>query len=116
MKSFMKRLADVLQGTTAMGFSWALMYSSKWQITLLRPGLNPNCVEARVLLALCISFFAFVIILGLDKIADLKSTGKKADKAIIAIITSLGILVGFTWEQSFDGAVEVLSEHCFEAH
>lgn len=116
MKSFMKRIAIVLQGTTAMGFAWALMYVSKWQISIIAPEINPNCVEARVVLALCISVFAFFIILGLDKIADLDSTGEKTDKAIIAIITSLSILVGFTWEQAFDGAVEILSEVCFKAH
>jgi len=46
-------------------------------------------------------------------------TGDAADTAIKSIINSLGILVGFSWEQSFDGAVEVLSsefEHPVKAH
>lgn len=116
LMSLMKRVAIVCQSTTAMGFAWALMYTSKWEITLLLPGLNPNSVTARVLLALAISMFAFFIILGLDYIADMKSTGEKTDRAIIAIITSLSILVGFTWEQSFDGAVEILAESKFKQH
>lgn len=115
-QSMLKRMCLIAQGTTAMGFAWALMYTSKWQLTLLTSPMNPNCVTARVLLAVCISVIAFFIILGLDHLADMKSTGEKTDKAIIAIIQSLSILVGFTWEQSFDGAVEVLADSKFKEH
>jgi len=116
VKSMVKRMCLIGQGTTAMGFAWALMYTSKWQLTILTSPMNPNCVTARVMLAVCISVIAFFIILGLDHLADMKSTGEKTDKAIIAIITSLSILVGFTWEQSFDGAVEVLADSKFKEH
>eukprot|EP00812_Abedinium_dasypus_P000092 NODE_1011_length_1269_cov_325.932455.p2 GENE.NODE_1011_length_1269_cov_325.932455~~NODE_1011_length_1269_cov_325.932455.p2 ORF type:complete len:212 (-),score=53.76 NODE_1011_length_1269_cov_325.932455:619-1218(-) len=64
----------------------------------------------RVVLAILISFVAFLIILGLDKIADLSCTTSTTDNAIFSIITALGVLVGFAWEQSFDGGLEIVSE------
>eukprot|EP00438_Fugacium_kawagutii_P012329 Skav221960 [mRNA] locus=scaffold195:706644:715770:- [translate_table: standard] len=45
----------------------------------------------------------------LDFIIDLESTREDADEALGLIISSLGILVGFSWEQSFDGGVEVVA-------
>jgi hypothetical protein len=109
--SFVKRLTLVLKGTTAMGFAWSLMYSAKWQITILLPELNPNFVLARVLLALTVTVIAYFIILGLDFLKDQTFTGEKTDKSIEAIIQSMSTLVGFTWEQSFDGALEVVGEN-----
>merc|ERR1719316_1150723 len=50
------------------------------------------------------------IIFVLDKIADLDATGSDADEAIRTIIEALGILVGFSWEQSFDTAVDSITE------
>lgn len=117
-KAMLRRMILVLQSSLAMGFAWALMVAFKWQSTLL-PGLrtlNPNHVESRVLLALAVSFTAFFIILALDCIADLDFTGDKADKAIRRVIDALSILVGFTWEQSFDGAVEIIAENVFKGY
>merc|ERR1719359_550423 len=64
---------------------------------------------SRVVLALIVSFTAFGIIFVLDKIADLESTGESTDQGIFSIIGGLGILVGFSWEQSFDGGVEAIA-------
>jgi hypothetical protein len=114
--AMVKRIVIVLENSATMGFAWALMYVSKWQITLMLPTLNPNNIVSRVLLALTVSVFAFFIILGLDQIADLECTGDKTDKAIRGVMYALSILVGFSWEQSFDGAVEVLAESCFKEH
>jgi len=46
----------------------------------------------------------------MGKAADSPVTGDLADLGIISIIGGLGILVGFAWEQSFDGGVEVIAE------
>ena len=41
----------------------------------------------------------------LDKLADAEATGKFTDEIIKHLIGSVGILVGFSWEQSFDCSV-----------
>merc|ERR1719375_2160383 len=64
----------------------------------------------RVVLAMTTSFLAFIVIFFLDKIADMDATGEGADEAIKTIIEALGILVGFAWEQSFDVAVDSVTE------
>ena len=40
-----------------------------------------------------------VLLFVLEYLASLEATGPKADQAIYTIMGSLGILVGFTWEQ-----------------
>merc|ERR1712217_539496 len=54
--------------------------------------------------------FGFGFIFLLDMITDMDATGELADKAIASIISSIGILVGFSWERSFDESVHVIAE------
>merc|ERR1712217_584296 len=58
--------------------------------------------------ALFISLVSFSSIWVLDKIAD-QSTSKNLINALKQIINSIGLLVGFAWEQTFDESVESLS-------
>jgi len=109
----------VLQQSLAMGFAWSVFFASKWELKRLASHCNPNAMMPRVTLALAVSMAGLVLIFFLDFLYDLEMTGDAADTAIKSIINSLGILVGFSWEQSFDGAVEVLSsefEHPVKAH
>lgn len=109
-----RRMVLVSQTSFAMAFSWCLFTASKWEIARQFPEFAPNGVISRVLLAMELSAVAFVVIVMLDKLADLESTGQVADRAIITIIGALSTLVGFSFEQSFDGAVEALADLCFK--
>lgn len=64
---------------------------------------HPSTMMGRVYIALLMSGFAFACILGLDKIND--AGGSNAKRIVATCITSLGILVGFSWENCFDGGV-----------
>lgn len=108
--SFLRRCLLLLQISLAMAFAWTLLFSARWEISRFSEYVGPStALASRMVLALGISFFAAVMTRILDCIADLDATGDKADEALGHIISSLGILVGFSWEQSFDGGVEVLA-------
>merc|ERR1719379_2548721 len=64
----------------------------------------------QVIIAIFISGLSFSVIWCFDKIEDSGILGEAASKAIDATIDALGILIGFSWEQSFDVAVDVISE------
>jgi hypothetical protein len=104
-----RRATAVLQTMAAMAMAWCLLFATKWQLRRLMPESDPNSMMERVLLALAVSAGAFGLILVLDKIEDLDSTGEDADRALVSVIGAMGILVGFSWEQSFGGAVEVFA-------
>jgi len=51
------------------------------------------------------------VILGLDMISDMGLSGGQAGSlSIFSMIESLGTLVGFSWENSFEGGVEVIAK------
>jgi len=58
-----------------------------------------------ILTALALSFFSFVAIILLDKLADADFTDSSVDDAIRQTISRMGILVGFAWEQCFSESV-----------
>merc|ERR1719235_1771255 len=100
----------------SLAFAWCLFVASKWEITRSLPQFEPNGVVSRVLLAVELSVIVFIVIVFLDKLADWDATGEVADGAIITIIYALATLVGFAFEQSFDGAVEALADLTFKEH
>jgi len=58
-----------------------------------------------VCLALTLTFMCYVMIFGLDKLADADWTDDDVDETLRELIKALGILIGFAWEKSFDAAV-----------
>lgn len=115
-ESAVMRLMRILQVSFAMAFAWSLFVASKWEIARYLPQYRSNGVVSRVILTVELSFIAFWVIMILDKLADADWTGETTDRAIITIIGALSTLVGFAYEQSFDGAVEALASVCFKSH
>lgn len=112
---YIKRWVLIIANVSATIFSVSAMFSIKWTLhrTLLHGGYasNPNSCLQRVVLALLTSFGSFLLVYFLDMLADLDATGEDADHAILCLINSIAILVGFSWERSFDAGVEVISEY-----
>jgi len=109
------RVKDLTVGTLSMGFAWCVLFATRsafsaWPL-LQRHNLTPDSIEGRVLLAMVLSLFTCAIIVVLDKIED--ASRKEGDRSILKllknIITGLSILIGFTWEHTFDGCVEAIS-------
>merc|ERR1719272_2667250 len=49
------------------------------------------------------------MILPLDKVADADWTDEHADMAIRSIMSAMGLLIGFSWEQCFDASVGAIA-------
>jgi len=108
--SFFRRMLQVQMSASAMCTSWCIMYVGKWQMARIITPDSPNQLHARVILAIVLSAAAGVTIFFFDRLADDDCTDSNADQAIFQAIESLGLGVGFAWEQSFDGALEILAE------
>lgn len=100
----MHRVMMIIQNFCSTGFAWCLFFGTKWAMSYMNFTREESLL--RVSMAMVLSFVSFVIIFGLDTIADMDETGDAAEDAIRTIVEALGILVGFSWEQSFDVAVD----------
>lgn len=117
---YFRRWAYLVQAVTSMTFAWCLLATSKALVTyclclmdLPKYGYGPSGASVRAVLAMLISILAFVIIFMLDTIGDRLREGGSAEdveRGVRGIIRSLGILVGFAWEQAFAGGMENIIE------
>ena len=89
--------------TMAMVHCWCLYFAGAWVMAASDIaeflGVYEDSALLKVILACVLTVYAFVLIFVLEYLASLDATGPKADQAIYTIMGSLGILVGFTWEQ-----------------
>jgi len=100
-----ERRKDQLKLIISMIFAWCLYFAIDWYMNK-NPIKNATEMLVQVQVALAATAVAFSMIYGLDKIADMKSTGDDVDKAIRTVCMSLALLIGFGWEKTFDMAVE----------
>mmetsp|Transcript_81398 Transcript_81398/g.254027 ORF Transcript_81398/g.254027 Transcript_81398/m.254027 type:complete len:485 (+) Transcript_81398:1-1455(+) len=114
MNVYVSRWYKVIPKILASSGSWCLLWACVWvqpwfpQVTGLH--FPPNSTAMLVVLSLFISLVMFLFIMVLDYVADLQATGPICDVTIRAVIDSLGILVGFTWELSFNSGLEGIAE------
>merc|ERR1712070_553877 len=104
------RQARIFQNTLGMSLSWCLFWSTRWVLadsdTLKANNAHPETMEGRILLALTLSGLALSLIFGLDHIQDMGDEASEMGSVIQNFINALSILVGFSWEHSFDFAIE----------
>lgn len=119
-----RRFLDELFVGLRMSFSWCFFYGTQEMLA----GLNffwGNPELLAVCLALVLSVGSMFAIIPLDKVADwakqraqqkARASGKEKanensiDKSIRVIIDSMGLLIGFGWEQCFDASIDILTE------
>lgn len=92
-----------------MAFAWSLFFASKWTQKRLEPDWDTNTMQPRLILAVTLSGLTVVTILILDLIIDMPETEDAMDEALKKIIMGFALLVGFAWEQSFEGATHALA-------
>jgi len=107
------RFEEVASSVFAMVFVMAFFYATQWLVIvsglcfLLQTKEDKEVDEALVgmILAMLVSLVGFFGIWALDSFADADSASKAAKKASRKLIGAVGILIGFAWEQSFDGTM-----------
>jgi hypothetical protein len=125
---------EAILNATGMCFAWCLIWATKWLAKMFSeldkqperllhegalheappPPLFSHEILGRVLLAFMLTAFAALSVFAVDKVADAMRNSYEDDKDTLqfleeitrVIVNSLGILVGFSWEHSFDGSVE----------
>eukprot|EP00927_Polykrikos_kofoidii_P070540 TRINITY_DN6694_c0_g1_i1.p1 TRINITY_DN6694_c0_g1~~TRINITY_DN6694_c0_g1_i1.p1 ORF type:complete len:1383 (+),score=279.45 TRINITY_DN6694_c0_g1_i1:74-4150(+) len=104
-----KRLGNCLRDTCCMSFAWCLYYST-WEATsqhLFVPGQEAS---AAVVTALVVSSLSMLCVYHLDKLADFEATNSEVHDSLRSAIFAFPILIGFSWERSFDLAVEKVAD------
>eukprot|EP00927_Polykrikos_kofoidii_P083622 TRINITY_DN8614_c0_g3_i1.p1 TRINITY_DN8614_c0_g3~~TRINITY_DN8614_c0_g3_i1.p1 ORF type:complete len:238 (-),score=45.90 TRINITY_DN8614_c0_g3_i1:75-710(-) len=91
-----------------MTFAWCTFYGLVW---LVAQWITEGMIGIYTL-AVSLSLISFLVIWLLDKIADADMSPPIVDKVIRKVIGAVGILIGFSWEQCFDEALESIAEVC----
>ncbi|CAJ1329413.1 unnamed protein product [Effrenium voratum] len=102
------RAAAWFRDIAAMCTAWCLHFSVDWWLS---SNLMGEGAVLSVICAVAVTGLALGLIFVLDKLADMDFTDDEVDCSLRALITSLGILIGFSWERSFDAAVGGLAEN-----
>mmetsp|Transcript_84463 Transcript_84463/g.243834 ORF Transcript_84463/g.243834 Transcript_84463/m.243834 type:complete len:802 (+) Transcript_84463:95-2500(+) len=116
---FLRRPLAIFQIQVGMVSAWCILWASHWTAGSMSffdliGGLHS--MAGKVVLAVALSALSVLCIGCLDKVQD--SLAKTSDhsigevatsKFITSAITSLGILVGFSWEHCFDGGVSAIA-------
>ena len=84
----------------SMSMAWSYFFCLRWLIDHCK--WSSDTVTLALVLAVIMTLICLPMIIVLDALADAKWTAKIIDRVIKQIITANGLLVGFSWEQSFD--------------
>jgi len=117
-EDFEERMIEMALNGAAMTFAWSVLWATRWAFAWAfdpkHPELpHPSQVMQRIVIALLLSALACASVFVLDKIDDVsKDAGIESEaqaKAIQILVNSLAILIGFSWEHSFDGGVAAVA-------
>lgn len=108
------KFLGVVQNTLGMSLSWCIFWSTRWVAqsseSLEKYRCGMETMEGRILFALTLSGVALAVIFGLDHIEDMNAGGASEMNSVIQnCINALSILVGFSWEHSFDFSLEAVA-------
>merc|ERR1740123_2690810 len=115
-------MTEIALNGAAMTFAWSVLWGTRWAFDWVFDSANedrphPSQVMQRVVIALVLSAVASASVIVLVKIDDVSkdqadgSNSEEQAKAIQILVNSLGILIGFSWEHSFDGGVAAVASH-----
>lgn len=100
----------ICKATLAMVFAWTAFYATQMMISCWRvSGRDITVVD--ILTAVLSSYVIFVLIRIMDKVADHHWLGNLGERAIRRTISAFGIVIGFSWEKSFDVSVDAVAAY-----
>lgn len=104
----LKRLFEGVYFAVCMAFSWTFFYGTQ----MIFAGMSAFEGRVEILsvtIALVLSLVCMTGLIPLDMLADSDCTGPKCDAAIRSVMSAMGLLIGFSWEQTFDESVWAIS-------
>lgn len=111
-KRFLRAIREILATTMA----WCLTYWGRWAFWMSTEdsGLGyGDKMTALLATSLFMSIFCFAGVLGIDFIAD-NLVGESGEAGCVALIRSLGLVLGLAWESTFHEALGAIgSVHLF---
>jgi len=109
-----KRVRACLKITWSTSFAWSLYFANYWLVRVLFGQESGKMMATlTVVLALVCTSVAFFLIFGLEKLEEALQGGAgggELDRSVHALILSLAVLVGFSWERSFDVSLDLIAE------
>mmetsp|Transcript_94882 Transcript_94882/g.217236 ORF Transcript_94882/g.217236 Transcript_94882/m.217236 type:complete len:532 (-) Transcript_94882:443-2038(-) len=121
-----ERVVEMLLGGLGMGFAWCFFFGSQWFVAMTGVcGIDETQLQVAVAMSVSVVSFAWIFLL--DKVADAlqgndedeevtadvhlqaRMRGKIVGRFIRRVISAIGIIVGFAWEQCFDAAVDAVA-------
>jgi len=121
LEDIKERGAETMVLTAGMGFAWSVFFSTRWfvaNLTFLDISAedSPDMEMVAIITALILSFASFVAIFVLDCVHDRIGEESPVGKALLKSIETIGVLVGFAWEQCFDRSVEAIASTSTSPH
>jgi uncharacterized membrane protein len=102
-----RRAADCMQTSSAMLMAWCCLYWGYWELCETRFAEQPT--SGFVILAVAVSAFSGASIVLLDWIAS-RRAGLARTNVLKCAFVGFALVVAFSWEQTFDNALESISE------
>lgn len=102
------RAVDIADSYCTYGSAWAFFFGVTWALASCK--FTSDSALLFVVLSLFLSAFAFACIFFLNCVQDhyvIEQERELADAALTKMINALGVLVGFSWQQSFQTALTV---------
>jgi len=121
MKAYpaLDRPLEMLHTVSGMIASWTTLWASQWIIlseNVLAFAGGLHTMAGEIIVAAALSMLSLIAIHFLDKIEDdskmqdQRNSAQNASRFIQSTITSLAIMIGFSWEHVFDNGVIVLAD------
>mmetsp|Transcript_41649 Transcript_41649/g.114904 ORF Transcript_41649/g.114904 Transcript_41649/m.114904 type:complete len:544 (-) Transcript_41649:262-1893(-) len=116
---YLQRWVVIMHISCIMSSAWCLMDSGMWLVMLAFRGahlseMGPHSAVQCTTLAVIVSLSSFLMLLVIDKLDRTDSASDETRRVIGSLTKSLGLVVGFSWERSFDCSVDVLTEFLTE--
>merc|ERR1712232_1257768 len=89
--------------------AFTMLYAGSGQASVMSSGAGPLGPCQAMLVALVVTFVGFITIFILFFLQNLECTGKRVDDEIKALISPIGVLIGFSWKQAFVAAISTIT-------
>jgi len=110
-ETFLQRVVIIGVNSTSMSFAWGTLWATRW-LAIAIPAFDMPSIMGRVCVALILSAISCAAVFCLDFVDDMhrgSEDSKAGAKAIQIMVSALAILIGFSWEHTFDGGVHAVA-------